>query len=465
MKRFFLANKELFGVLLIFLVLEIINLAKPRGILWDESVYIGLGKHFYSLGEIGLYESFRPIAIPFINGLFWKLGLDPFIAGQAFAVISSFALIIVTYIVAKHLFGKRTAAFASGVLTISPVFIQNSSLVLTDIPSAIVLLLSVYAFFREKFFLAGILSALAIIFKFPHLMLPVIFAFTMLLFAVMRKKFEWRIAKHYATGFLVCIAPYLLFNYISFMNDVGVWWHAVLRPFIFAHQAIEQDVLWTQGIGVLYYVKQLFLHNYAILFGVAGLGAYLARKDFKKMNHLLLFVLTISYLAYFSIQTHKEYRYALLFLPMLAVFAGHGLNIALRHKKLIRVAAIALVLLAAVNAVKIDLTQSPDFPNTIQFYRDNLPADAKVVLTSDPVPAALFDRKFIPYYFNPIVGNNLYDENIEDSDTVIFSRQSFYCSTEECDVALDSLEQKAYKNRLVSEDTINGQKIAIFTSS
>ena len=464
-RKFVSENKGLFLVFALFLILELVNVFKARGILWDEAVYIGLGKSFFSLGSIGLYESFRPVAIPLINGFFWKIGLDPFISRQVFAVISSIALIFMTYLVAKDLFGKKTAFFSAMILAISPVFIQNSSLVLVDIPSAVVLLSALYAFMKNKHLIAGLLSALAIIVKFPHLLLPMAFFAGFAVYAIMNKKIEYKRFLHYFSGFAIGIAPYLIFNYLMSMNDVGTWWHAVLRPFIFAQQALIQDVIWTQGTGFLYYVKELFFHNYLIIFGAAGLGACIARKDFKKSNYLMLLVMTVAYLVYFSVQTHKEYRYAVIFLPLIAIFAGHGFDVAIKHKNWIRIAAFAILFLALFNAVKLDVTQKYEFPNTIEFYKLNMPADSKIILTSDPVPAALFDKKVIPYYFNPIVGSNLYDADLQNADTVIFSRQSFYCQTQACEDALDLLEKKVRKNRLIAEEVVDGQKIAIFSTS
>ena len=38
-------------------------------ILWDEAVYIGIGKYIMTNGAFGIYESFRPIPLAIILGI------------------------------------------------------------------------------------------------------------------------------------------------------------------------------------------------------------------------------------------------------------------------------------------------------------------------------------------------------------------------------------------------------------
>ena len=58
-------------VIAIILVSGIFYFASPAfndDIWWDSAVYLGMGKHIYSLGEVGLWESSRPLIWPLILG-------------------------------------------------------------------------------------------------------------------------------------------------------------------------------------------------------------------------------------------------------------------------------------------------------------------------------------------------------------------------------------------------------------
>src|SRR3989338_477668 len=67
---------------------------------WDSSVYLGMGKYIYSLGETGLYEESRPLVWPLILGVFWKFGLDAAFFGRLAVLIFSIGTIISAYFIA-----------------------------------------------------------------------------------------------------------------------------------------------------------------------------------------------------------------------------------------------------------------------------------------------------------------------------------------------------------------------------
>ena len=57
----------------LFLIFKLSLLFTYHDTRWDESVYMGMGKYIYSNGQIGLWEDIRPIVLPLILGLFWKV--------------------------------------------------------------------------------------------------------------------------------------------------------------------------------------------------------------------------------------------------------------------------------------------------------------------------------------------------------------------------------------------------------
>lgn len=67
--------KPIWWVLVFFVVAKLLFFTKFMVVLWDEAVYIGIGKFFLSLGSVGLFEPIRPIVLPLFLGFFGSLVL------------------------------------------------------------------------------------------------------------------------------------------------------------------------------------------------------------------------------------------------------------------------------------------------------------------------------------------------------------------------------------------------------
>ena len=70
----------IYVILFIYVMIYIIHLIQRyHFVLWDEAVYIGIGKYIWSAGNIGLWEEIRPLGLTFLFGAVWKLGFNPVI--------------------------------------------------------------------------------------------------------------------------------------------------------------------------------------------------------------------------------------------------------------------------------------------------------------------------------------------------------------------------------------------------
>src|SRR3989338_4217094 len=92
MKLLIKKHKLFLSIFLLFAVLKIFSLFVAQDIWWDSSVYVGMGKYIYSLGEAGLWESSRPLIWPLILGFFWKLNLDYILFGKLFVIFFSLGI-------------------------------------------------------------------------------------------------------------------------------------------------------------------------------------------------------------------------------------------------------------------------------------------------------------------------------------------------------------------------------------
>ena len=162
-------ERAIVAILAIFLLVRIIYALRVHTVIWDEAVYIGIGKYIYSLGGAGLWETIRPLGLPVILGFLWKLGANLIVAGEAVALVFSMLSILLVYLIGRNLFGKAAGIVAAAFFALTPVFFLYSSYILTEIPSTFFVLLAVYLYVcRNSAIGAGISSALAMLFRFPQ---------------------------------------------------------------------------------------------------------------------------------------------------------------------------------------------------------------------------------------------------------------------------------------------------------
>lgn len=171
MQRIISNLKKEIGIILLLIVFFITKLSVFHGYnlpIWDEAVYIGMGKYIYSWSHSGLWEPLRPIAWPLILGFFWKIGFNIIVVSKFIALLFASANIFMVYMVGKKLFNKDIAIIASILLMITDVFFKSSTYALTDIPSTFFALLAIYYLVKDKFFISGLFTGISFLFRFPQ---------------------------------------------------------------------------------------------------------------------------------------------------------------------------------------------------------------------------------------------------------------------------------------------------------
>ena len=114
----------------------ILVLAHPESISPDENTYISLGKSIVSNGYYGFgFPDARPI-IPSLIALFLFIGFDIYTIQFLIPLIFMNLTIIVTYFLAKTMYGEKEAIIATLFLFTFPFFWSRGLSVLVDIPLA-----------------------------------------------------------------------------------------------------------------------------------------------------------------------------------------------------------------------------------------------------------------------------------------------------------------------------------------
>ena len=268
-------------LIMIFAVLKFVCFLFQADVWWDSAVYIGMGKYIFSNGQFGLWEPIRPLTLPIILGFFWKIGLNPLIAGEIFILLVSVGVIILTYALSNKLFDKNTAVAASILVAFSSLMLSLRYSIQVETLTVFFMLLGFYFYLEKKNFVSGALFGLAFLTKFPAaLFLAVVFVIDTSYLFFSKEKFLAYFKKFFyiGLGFILIIFPYFLFNYISY-NDA-------LFPLKSAQYVIDNVV----GCNVLYrqpfyyYIPLIIKDNFLFLFSVIGIA--FAFFDKNKLNKI-----------------------------------------------------------------------------------------------------------------------------------------------------------------------------------
>ncbi len=433
----------LFALLLAFAIAKIAIATQFNPAGWDEAVYTGMGKHIYSLGASGMWESIRPLGLPLILGAVWKSGL-PF-AFTAEIIMTGFAAgsAILTYLMAKKAFNETTGLFAAMLVIGSPLFFRQSSLFLTEIPSTFFALASLYLMAREKHAAAGALAAAAAMFKFPHLLLAGVLSVP-LIAGYMKSRDAGKLlesAAKTAAPFAVIMLVFLLANYLAYREspaDLG----AAIKPLILASSHSSNALHAAEGTlqNLLFYGITLIKQNIFFLFALPGI--FIAAKELKRSqkNHsYALLAYLAAYLAYFTISVNKQERFALLMIPAAAIFAAYGTYRALLTGKgttktgtLVTAALFIMAGFASYGIISADAAYAKERLHAEK--SDDYGSLSGQVLSSEPWVSYHTDLKVIPYYFSTADGEagireaaRRFYEN-RGKSTIIFRDTDFYCA-------------------------------------
>lgn len=442
-------------ILGLFVAAKLIYLLKYHLPVWDEAVYLGMGKYIYSLGNSGLWETIRPPGLPLLAGMLWKLRLPYIFFSEIAVMLFGAGSILLSYLIANKLFGKGAAIISAALVATSPWFYLYSSYILTEVPSAFFALLALYAFISRRYSLSGAAAAGAMLFKFPNGLVLVAIAATIIALNVIKKlplKSQLLPMLKVFAAFFVVTLPFFVFNYFFYRPFTGNVFDAAFRPIILGawHQSNPSKVIASPLHNYSFYFVEAFKQHFALVFALAVVFLFWRRKWFADRGKLMLAIFVLISLAYFTYIPNKDERYILGFLPALCIFAAAafievvgyfrqlGSSIAKPIRSLVLVAAVSLLLLSFAVAIYKDYhfySWSPaSEPSVVSELYGSIArlGITGPVLTSEPVFAAYNDNLFLAYYDTSSgVPNDLrpsWNLSSRPFEAVVFSPESFSCS-------------------------------------
>ena len=450
---------------------------------WDEAVYISIGKYLYSSGSQGLFESIRPLGLPLLLGLFWKLGLGTVVVYEGIIFLFALGVLLLVFLLGKETFSEEVGIFGCFVLVLTPLFFQSSISIMTEIPAVFFILLSVLLFVQQKHsFIVGVAASCAFLFKFPAGLIILALFFLIAVHHLNQFNLLFQDAAFLLSGFIAVQLPVFIFNYVMYKDYTETVFDALFRPLLLAggHAANSVHAVQSSWENVFYYVLQLIANNPLLFFGFVGILVVLfSRLDKNKV--LALFVPLLVFFVYFTSIANKQPRFAVLFLPFLALFAGYILDKTLSlisRGEMVK----KLLLLFLTLYLLWTFSLNTSFTEVYRFYPEEiLPIEQEYylyfsnngisegvisdsILTTEPYFTAYSDGILAyPYYNNVTDAVEIYSEHKDDASYVVFTSNFYPCSDASCLEQISQLhEEIAATHTLVYSQEWNGELREIF---
>ncbi len=459
------AQHSLLAILALFAAAKLVFLLRYHLPIWDEAVYLGMGKYIYSFGNAGLWEILRPPGLPALIGIAWKAGLPYTLFSEVIALLFGMGSIALTYLIAKGIFSKKAAVLAAALLAASPLFFLYSSYILAEIPSAFFALAAICLFTRHHYFFSGAAASLSMLFKFPNGLL--LFAIgAAIVFSAMRDSSRFKMhllnVVKVSSSFIAVTLPFLIFNYVFYRPFTSNPFDAIFRPFILGawHQSNPAKAIAGALPNYAFYLVEALRQHVAFVFMAAAIFLFLKKKWHKDHGRLPLGIFLAVYFAYFTYILNKDERFILLFLPAICIFSAAAFFEMLAYfnrKRLGKFLTVAAVLLVAASFAAAAFRDYGFYswrpasePVVVkELYRSITRLGiAGPVLTSEPVFAAYSENLFFPYYFTQYDGIpaelrplNEWEQNTS-FEAIIYSPGTLYCP--EADLECKSARANLY---------------------
>ncbi len=418
--------RNIYYLLFVFVAVKVIFfITKSHFVIWDEAVYLGLGKYIYSLGHVGLWENIRPLGLPLLLGSLWLLKLNYLLLADILELGFSLGCIYLTYRIARLYLSENLAVLAALIFMATPVFFYNSLLVLTEIPSTFFILLSTYCFIRKKYIFVGLFLGVSFLFKYPSGIILIAFLLSLLFGHIAKKDFRlfFYESSKIVLFFFLAILPILVFNYILYGSVFSSFVDAS------AHQNNPLYEIKNPFLNVFFFPVYLFLQNPFLVFSLLGVYYFI------KSRRLVFLFLILVPLLYVTSILNKQLRFSILFLPFLAILSSLALSFLynkLKSLMLHRISFFVILLVLVFITISSDFVEYEKFPDETPAMVDELYSffpqglEGKI-LTSDPLFAAYTDLSYTPYYMSNVPGNSVYSRYVSSSVAIVYAPYAFPC--------------------------------------
>lgn len=454
----------------LFASLQTILIQRNTQLIWDEAVYMQMGRYIATLGEAGFWEILRPPALPTILSAVETVSNALITSPYVILVIAITGAWILYKLLSEYVDDWVASATAILLLFFS-LYFQYASKVLTNLPAATLILAAAYTHHKNKHAWTGVLLAIAFLTRFPAGLALAAFGLVYLYRALADYKQGW-LNEHtkallaYTTPALAIILVWMTINYFAWSQETAVWWHAALRPILYGASNVFSQNLALYDHSYAYYFVRFLAQLPIILLIIPGITLLKKRQSLIAPALTSLFVLL-----FISWITNQQWRFALLSLPGIFLLIGIGADYTskmnfLRAKSIVSVLFIASISISglAMGVYAFEYTSdNPQLQEAYDFIQEN-PVRGTIIVNDPVFGAYAHHNRVRPIYFETLP--RFRDALREDHDMVVFIPDNFPCYQEQqvCEQELTYVIDSLTSNqKLVYQNTILGKEHYIFS--
>ena len=348
-----------------FIIRGIFVFATPLRI-WDETVYSNLGYDLshnpldYSVAHNGWSDfipsggdkfyawpkmGFRAPLLPYLLSLFYLFNLSFFV--KFFMVFVGALSTCLVYFLGKRMFNKKVALYSAILFLLIPLHVVYSAKILTGVLFTFFVLLTFLSFWKgyeennkKHKILFGIFLALALLSRYTALwIIPIFFLYFLVRdksLKFLKDKYLW----YSILAFFGTLIPWFIYGISEYNNPIGAFIHGA-----------KAAAYWG-GIQSWHFFFDYWLEMFSIIgfVFVIALIYILYKKDFLKKEIYLLLIWFVFFLGMAIYMPHKEERFILAIVPVIALISGYFIDKIKKYKKLILIGIIIIsILQLAVN--------------------------------------------------------------------------------------------------------------------
>jgi len=406
-----LKNKKdlaLILILIIAFVLRIIYFNINSAIWWDEAEYIVMAKDFAFSPAWADWNAVRPLLLPMIWAVFFKIGLGETSIRFFTEFLPSFALVLLIYLLGTEIYNKKIGLISSFIYSMFWLSLFLTGRLLTDQISILFAFLSVYYFWKGYIkkqknlyiYLSGIFMIVGILFRFPTGVIvvpPILFLLVRDRLNVIKNKQIW----YSILSVIILLVPYVIWNLVKFgspfpafkfyvVNEATSAIHQFSSP---AYYILQYTLLYLESLFLAFFLLGFVLILINVVFGFD----MIIKQENKKYNKdffILLWIL-IPFLFFIFIYKYAEPRYLLMTIAPILFVTSKGIlavyDYIKKYNKQIAVVILFVILIFGAfqqyNHTKQIVDAKKDTYLQIKqaalWIKDNTPPDTKVHITAN----------------------------------------------------------------------------------
>lgn len=281
-----------------------------------------------------LYPPRYPMGLPLLIVPFYLL-LGASLENAVYAIyFFSIMAIMLTYFVAKEVTGNKWAGYLSCLLlSLSPVYIHHSRLIMAEIPSLFFILLIFLLVLKSSkshsFIFIGMLLAFTIYIAYSNILILIPM---LILIHLIKDEFLFKKLLFIFVGFLFTIAPLLIYNYCEFGDffraGYHYWasgWHESPNTYRLCY-ALKPMKHYNYNTGnFIYYIKLILGFNsffypfyIPIIFLISSLFC-LKKTGLPRSFLIFIIILFLVLFTAYSLYCYQSYRFFILVLPFIFI--------------------------------------------------------------------------------------------------------------------------------------------------